>query len=97
MLRALTLALILGGCAGSAEQAVYDDRACRAYGVGPGSETYARCRMALDAERRAAWRGAARSLADGLSAVGRAKSGGDVVRCETSHGLSGMSSTTECR
>jgi hypothetical protein len=52
---AVLMALALGGCAQIAQmRADSDDAKCRSYGAVPGTETYVRCRVAIDGNRELA-------------------------------------------
>lgn len=52
-MRVLFLAglLAVAGCADPAARAAADDQKCRDYGMAPGSDAYANCRMTLDQNR----------------------------------------------
>lgn len=45
-------ALTLAGCASPAQLAEMDKDKCRGYGLKPGTEAFANCRMTLDVERQ---------------------------------------------
>ncbi|HEY0292898.1 MAG TPA: hypothetical protein VGC51_11300 [Hansschlegelia sp.] len=44
--------LALAGCATQEQLAEADKQKCRGYGMRPGTEAFANCRMTLDVERR---------------------------------------------
>jgi hypothetical protein len=69
----LLLTLALGGCAQIAQmRADRDDARCRSYGATPGTETYVRCRVAIDGDRELAGRlDAANAAASNAEAAAR--------------------------
>jgi len=51
VLTVVAFAISLGGCQTTQERVASDDRRCQSYGLSPGSQAYAQCRMSLDTTR----------------------------------------------
>lgn len=64
----ITAIASLSGCASREQLAARDDDKCRSYGLAPGDQGYAQCRMNLDMLRLQARQQAANAVAAGLAA-----------------------------